>query len=127
MILRLTLLVLLAATQAAAASAQTGNKIVLRCALMNSVPLNGGPIPDPPFTWHFHIDFGSGTVDGVRATISDAEIGWAGRAPPAIPYATLRRPGWQLDGHGQPDWRFHSERMIGTLHNYVDGSCVEER
>jgi len=116
MIGRLSLLFVLAA-----------KKITLRCALMNSVPRNGGSIPDPPFVWHFHIDFATGTVDGIRATVSDTEIGWAGRVPPATPYAKLRRPGWQLDGHPQPDWRFHAERMIGTLRNDVDGSCVVER
>lgn len=126
MITRLTLVFVLALVQAAAA-AETGTKFVLRCALMNSVPLNGGSIPDPPFIWRFHLDLAAGTVDGIHSTMSDTKIGWAGRVAPAIPTATLLRAGWLLDGHPQPDWRFHSERQIGKLHNNVDGSCVVER
>ena len=99
----------------------------LRCQLMNSVPRNGGTVPDPPFVWHFHVDLDAGTVDGVRATVSSTRIGWAGHAAPAIPTAVLLRPGWLLDGHKQPDWRFHSERQIGQIHNDVDGSCVVEK
>ena len=101
--------------------------ITLRCQLMNSVPRNGGTILDPPFVWHFHVDLEAGTVDGVRATLNDAKIGWAGRAAPAIPTATLLRPGWLLDGYKQPDWRFHSDRQIGQIRNDVDGSCVAEK
>jgi hypothetical protein len=104
-----------------------GKPITLQCQLMNSVPRNGGTIPDPPFIWHFHVDQAAGTVDGVRATLSDTQIGWAGRTAPALPTATLLRPGWLLDGHKQPDWRFHSERQIGTIRNEVDGSCIEQR
>lgn len=101
--------------------------ITLRCQLMNSVPRNGGSIPDPPFIWRFHVDLEAGTVDGVRATLSDTKIGWAGPVAPAIPTATLLRPGWLLDGSRQPDWRFHSERQIGQIRNDVDGSCVVEK
>lgn len=101
--------------------------ITLRCQLMNSVPRNGGAIPDPPFIWHFHVDLEAGIVDGVQATLSNTKIGWAGRAAPAIPTATLLRPGWLLDGSKQPDWRFHSERQIGQIRNDVDGSCVVEK
>jgi hypothetical protein len=104
-----------------------GKAITLRCQLLNSVPLGGGTMPDPPFIWHFHVDLQAATVDGVQATISGTQIGWAGRAAPALPSATLLRPGWLLDGHKQPDWRFHSDRYIGQIHNDVDGSCVEQK
>jgi hypothetical protein len=124
MIPRWSLLFLLFMTCAGTAYGQT---ITLRCQLMNSVPRNGGTTPEPPFIWHFRLDLKAGTVDGVRATISDSQIGWAGRTPPAIPYATLLRPGWLLDGHKQPDWRFHSDRNIGQIRNDVDGSCVEQK
>ena len=121
MIVRASLLAVLAVACAGAANARP---ITLRCELMNSVPRNGGTIPDPPFTWHFKVDLQAGTVDGVRATISDSQIGWAGRTAPALPTATLLRPGWLLNGHKQPDWRFHAERSIGQIWNSVDGSCV---
>lgn len=110
----------------ACAGSAYGNAITLRCQLMNSVPRSGGTMPDPPFIWHFHVDLVAGTVDGVRATISDLQIGWAGRTAPALPYATLLRPGWMLDGHKQPDWRYHSDRQIDRIRNDVDGSCVEQ-
>jgi hypothetical protein len=111
----------------ACAGTAYGNAITLRCQLMNSVPRSGGTTPDPPFLWRFHVDLEAGIVDGVRATISDSQIRWAGRIAPALPYATLLRPGWLLDGHKQPDWRFHSDRYIGQIHNDVDGSCVEQK
>jgi hypothetical protein len=111
----------------ACAGTAYGNAITLRCQLMNSVPRSGGTTPDPPFLWRFHVDLEAGIVDGVRATISDSQIRWAGRIAPALPYATLLRPGWLLDGHKQPDWRFHSDRYISQIHNDVDGSCVEQK
>jgi hypothetical protein len=120
------LLLLLIAAQFALLGEACARPITLRCQLMNSVPRNGGPIPDQPFIWWFRVDLNTGTVDGIRATVSDAVIGWAGRAAPALPNATLVRPGWELNGHRQPDWRFHSERQIGAVWNNVDGSCVPQ-
>jgi hypothetical protein len=111
----------------ACAGTAYGKAITLRCQLMNSVPRSGGTTPDPAFMWRFHVDLEAGTVDGVRATIRDSQIGWAGRTAPALPYATLLRPGWLLDGHKQPDWRFHSDRYIDQIHNDVNGSCVEQK
>ncbi len=90
--------------------------IVLKCELSNSAPRSGGQLPDPPFTWRFRVDLTARTVDGVRATITDTEIGWHGRQMPARPYATLSRPGWQ----------FHSAREFGRVHNEMSGLCVEQ-
>jgi len=111
----------------AGAGTAYGTAITLQYRLMNSVPRSGGTMPDPAFIWRFHVDLEAGTVDSVRATISDTQIGWAGRTAPALLYATLLRPGWLPDGHKQPDWRFHSDRYIGQIHNDVDGSCVEQK
>jgi hypothetical protein len=111
----------------ACASTAHGEPITLRCQLMNSVPRSGGTIPDSPFIWQFKVDLDAHSVDGVRATISETRVGWAGRAAPALPYATLLRPGWLLSGHKQPDWRFHSDRQIDLIRNSVDGSCIEEK
>jgi hypothetical protein len=122
-----TLPLVLVATFAGLAGTANAKPITLRCQLMNSVPRNGGTTLDPPFIWHFHVDAEAKTVDGIRATVSDTQIGWAGHAAPALPTATLLRPGWELDGHKQPDWRFHSERQIGQVWNSVDGSCVPEK
>jgi hypothetical protein len=104
-----------------------GTPITLRCQLMNSVPRSGGAVQDPPFIWRFQVDLQAHTVDGVRATVSDTQIGWAGHTPPAMPTALLLRPGWMLAGYKQPDWRFHSDRQIDRIRNSVDGSCVEEK
>jgi hypothetical protein len=122
-----TLPFILVAMFSVLAGTANANPITLRCQLTNSVPRNGGTTLDPPFIWHFHVDPEAKTVDRIRATVSDTQIGWAGRAAPALPTATLLLPGWELNGHKQPDWRFHSERQIGQIWNSVDGSCVPEK
>ena len=90
--------------------------IVLKCELSNSAPRSGGRTPDPPFTWFFRVDLAAGTVDGMRATVTDTEIGWHGRQMPARPYATLSRP----------DWRYHSAREFDRIHNEITGLCIEQ-
>ena len=52
-------LILLAGMGVARAAEGTGRQdaVTVRCRLRNSVPRSGGERPDPPFSWHFRVDF----------------------------------------------------------------------
>ena len=130
---RLSLPFIIAGVLGVAAGADTGKTLVLVCELTNSVPRSEGQPCDPPFmqaadlpfTWRFRVNLALATVDGGHATVTDSQAGWAGRAAPAQPSATLSRPDGQQSGSLQLGWQFHPERQIGRVRNVVSGPCVE--
>jgi hypothetical protein len=98
-----------------AASPADSKVVDLLCTLTNNPPRTPGHAPDT-FTQHVRINFGAGTVNGHKATITDRQIGWEPRPGSLRPYATLSRPGWQYHSTGQ------NKQVAYT----VTGSCVEQ-
>ena len=100
-------------TAAHAAPPPGGNRVNLLCTLTNDPPRTPGHSPDT-FKLRVKVDFAAGTVDGIKATITDTQIGWEPRPGSRRPYATLSRPDWQYHSTGQ-------DRQIAYT---TSGPCV---